>query len=211
MKTKFKIIETPYYILAVSDEEIKEGDLCSYNKSHNSRNPDWELIICGVIEREEMHPYSNGKLLLWMKKIIAYHRKNSAPELDLPSLPECEDDVVTLSQNATKNQKFANGLREEQIAQIYFRRGYKAATKVYSEEDLRKAIEIARDMKYITYSEDEIISTVNQPKTPKWFVAENNEKCKCGVNCEFEICKHESKLKTTTINSKTYLIGYYEK
>jgi len=57
-------------IYITSDEEIKEGDWCLYNKNHDSKCPFWELVKCGTIERKEMHPISNGKLLLWMKKII---------------------------------------------------------------------------------------------------------------------------------------------
>ena len=57
-------------IYITSDEKIKNRDWCLYNKNHNSRNPDWILTKCGEIESEEMHPISEGKLLLWMKKII---------------------------------------------------------------------------------------------------------------------------------------------
>ena len=57
-------------IYITSDEEIKNRDWCLYNKNHNSRNPDWILTKCGEIESEEMHPISECKLLLWMKKII---------------------------------------------------------------------------------------------------------------------------------------------
>ena len=66
-----------YHMYITSDEEIKKGDWCLYNKNHNSINPNWELVKCGVIEREEMHPISNGRLLLWMTKIIL------ATDLDL--------------------------------------------------------------------------------------------------------------------------------
>ena len=58
------------YLQLASDEKIKNRDWCLYNKNHNSRNPDWILTKCGEIESEEMHPISEGKLLLWMKKII---------------------------------------------------------------------------------------------------------------------------------------------
>jgi hypothetical protein len=58
------------HIYITSDEEIKEGDWCLYNKNHNAKVPNWFIVKCGKIEREEMHPISNGKLLLWMKKII---------------------------------------------------------------------------------------------------------------------------------------------
>lgn len=52
------------------DEEIREGDWCLYNKNHNYNDPNWEMFKCSKIESEEMHPISNGKLLLWMNKII---------------------------------------------------------------------------------------------------------------------------------------------
>jgi len=58
------------HIYITSDEEIKTSNWCLYNKNHDSRNPNWELVKCGVIEREEMHPISEGRLLLWMTKII---------------------------------------------------------------------------------------------------------------------------------------------
>lgn len=60
----------PQNMYITSDEEIKKGDWCLYNKNHNSINPNWELVKCGVIEREEMHPISDGRLLLWMTKIV---------------------------------------------------------------------------------------------------------------------------------------------
>jgi hypothetical protein len=58
------------HIHITSDEKINEGDWCLYNKNHDSKNPSWVVIKCGIIEREEMHPESNGMLLLWMIKII---------------------------------------------------------------------------------------------------------------------------------------------
>ena len=67
----------PQYLYATADEEIKETDWCLYNKNHNSKNPIWELFQCGKIESEEMHPISEGKLLLWLRKIVT----TSDPEL----------------------------------------------------------------------------------------------------------------------------------
>ena len=61
---------TNQHIYITNNEEIKDGNWCLYNKNHNSRNPIWELVKCGKIKREEMHPHTNGKLLLWMMKII---------------------------------------------------------------------------------------------------------------------------------------------
>lgn len=59
-----------FNLYITSDEEINKEDYCLYNKNHNSENPDWELVKCGEIEREEMHPISEGRLLLWMIKIV---------------------------------------------------------------------------------------------------------------------------------------------
>lgn len=59
------------HLYFLSDEEIKEGDWVLYNSNHNSKNPKWELLQCNKIERKEMYPHFNNKLLLWMKKIIA--------------------------------------------------------------------------------------------------------------------------------------------
>jgi len=67
---EFPIIETPEYILAVSDEEIKVGD---YGLSKVN-----EIIIFGK--------NYNSKLY---KKIIAHQPKNKSPEIEgLPLLPE---------------------------------------------------------------------------------------------------------------------------
>jgi hypothetical protein len=197
---KLQIIETPEYILAVSDKENKEGDLC--------------IDMNGKIFKHENHfPISIGQ-----RKIIAYQPKGNALELDLPLLPQIvvEDDVVGLSTKATEGQKFANGQHEEIVAQIYFRKGYKAATKVYSEEDLREAIEYAynKGVLEIDISIDEIISqSLKQPKTPKWFVAETVcDQClddETVDSCYCNFGNYKTELKTTTINGKTYLVGTY--
>lgn len=60
----------PQEIYITSEDPIKEGDWCLYNKNHNSEKPCWEIIKCGKIENEYMHAQSDGKLILWMKNII---------------------------------------------------------------------------------------------------------------------------------------------
>jgi hypothetical protein len=89
--------------------------------------------------------------------------------------------------------------------------GYKAATKVYSEEDIDNA--------YIQGSVDaetggnkrtlrlRYLESLKQSKTPKWFVAE-----KTVVSDEIDHIYSGNiryGLKTTTINNKTYLVGTY--
>ena len=213
---KLQIIETPDYILAVSDEDIKEDD-------------------CNLTNGEDVFDYTDVKnrysleyVNRYQQKITAYQPRGNAKELDLPLLPEIviEDDVEKL---AEKYANLKNSIHDydEQYYNSHgvviakgFIEGYKSATKVYNEEDLRKVIELSR----ITYKEKtfgtvlpkykpgEIVNLVTQPKTPKWFVAEHIGKC-CGnqlinqcINCK----KYKPQLKTTTIKGKTYLVGKYE-
>jgi hypothetical protein len=219
METKFKIIETKDYILAVSDDEIKEGDLCFLEENY---------YVNGGVGK-----YNHQKASGWgiaysphghnfFKKIISYQPKNNAPELDLPLLPllpeiVVEDDVEKLAKETTK--KYVNE-REKQTAYLEFIKGYKAATKVYSEEDLRKAIKMAvkgmldSGVKgWTTVTENEIIQSINQPKTHEWFVAEmeyQNLDGKWSSYYPFASSAKDSRLKTTTISGKTYLVGHYE-
>jgi hypothetical protein len=82
MQTKFEIIETPDYILAVSDEKIKEGDknIWGYHRTYG-------FLFEDVV--------SNKSIILESKKIIAYKPKGNSPKLDLPLLPEMVVDIDT--------------------------------------------------------------------------------------------------------------------
>jgi hypothetical protein len=193
---KLQIIETPDYILAVSDEEIKEGD--------------WVYITL----KPSICQYKTNMPKEWCKKITAYQPKGNAPELDLPLLPEItiENDVEKLAEQYVNSISYK--AMKEDFAQGYlmaaFINGYKAATKTFSEDDLRKAIDLSRETLeydeqhgwYSTMSEDEIIKSLKQPKTPKWFVAETRQ------YSDEELYKI-TEFKTTTINGKTYLVGTY--
>jgi len=192
---KLKIIETAEYILAVSDEEIKEGDY---------------IIKHGFIFKAVKNgAFSNNRKisLEFLKanphpKVVAYQPKGNAPELDLPLLPEIvvEDDVKKL---ALINEIYPEYPTEYNA----FIKGHKSSTKVYSEDDLREAIKQTRyGMLYNKQYEDEFIQSLKQPKTPKWFVAEIEERLDQTYS---EHGCYRQKLKTTTINGKTYLIGTY--
>jgi hypothetical protein len=52
-----------------------------------------------------------------------------------------------------------------------FLKKYGKETYKYTEEDLRKVIEASRDIRYVTYSEDELIQSL-QTKRPKYFECE---------------------------------------
>ena len=225
MENKFQIVETPDYILAVSDEEIKEGDTIFnyFGLKHNEQ----------VISKASKNAVINWKNDLYIndgtkrirdgiKKIIAHIPKGNAPELDLPLLPEIvvEDDVEKLLDEKYPYEVGYSVSDENSTIQAMreaFIEGHKAATKVYSEEDLKNAF--IAGMEFIAvdpskYQDDanEYTQSLKQPKTPNWFVAEHTGKC-CGnqlINQCIDCKKYEPIPKTTTINGKTYLVGKYE-
>jgi hypothetical protein len=226
MKKQFKIIETKNYILAVSEKEIKEGYVYNYFNDGiyylTFKTTDRQLLSKpNILVIEDIKAFPENYV-----QIIAYKPKNNAPELDLPLLPEIvvEDDVEKLAKESNLKREFpSRGYGEDE-----FIAGYKAATKVYSEEDLRKAIELSRvtyqDKSFgktmFKYKPGEVIQLTKDSKTPEWFVAEMEQvilkdpnSCEhyIEVGCIEDICTcYTFRLKTTTINNKTYLVGHYE-
>jgi hypothetical protein len=223
METKFKIIETSDYILAVSDEEIKEDDYCiNFFKS----NDYIDAHTCSIIKRNYLKSETFDNFL----KIIAYQPKGNAPELDLPLLPEIvvEDEVEKLAKNSLRKQPWDTslGLPFNEGYKKGFMDGYNSSTKTYSEEDLRKAIELSRiNYKEKTfgtvlpkYKPGEIVNLVTQAKIPKYFVAEmkcsrcyvplSNDECFSAKECSRN--PNDDLPLTTTINNKKYLVGTYE-
>jgi hypothetical protein len=237
MNNKLQIIETPDYILAVSDEEIKEGDL-GYEKSLSN-----DCIHLIYSRNEKLCFFRFRNVPIWLnkdtnniKKIIAYQIKGSAPELDLPLLPEIivEDDVEELTKidllhlisivKKSVDYNSVMGITLEATLIRLLKQFDKIATKIYSEEDLKKIREMLVQGAFTDMScssavveFDKIIQSLKQPKTPKWFVAE----MKCG-RCYIPLkdddcwsakeCSRNSKndlLLTITINGKTYLVGTY--
>jgi hypothetical protein len=215
MKTRFKIIETEEYILSISNKQPIENYYYDTNINNIRHTGGAEYAIDSSI-----------------KQIIAYQPKNNAPELDLPLLPLLpeifvEDDVEKLAENSVKDINKSNvDYKFKEIYKAFFIEGYKSATKVYNEEDMRKAIELSRvtyqDKSFgktmFKYKPGEVIQLTKDSKTPKWFVAEMGTpptiKSRQVVS-EFvsnSLIKSTifPKLKTTTINNKTYLVGNYE-
>jgi len=212
MNNKLQIIETPEYYLAVSEEEIKESN-CG-------------LITSAVMTYEQMIKEWGEPL---GRKIIAYKPKNNAPTLGLPLLPEIvvEDEVEKLAVNYAGNRKLGAGHGypsfEACLLEKGFIEGYKSATKVYSEEDLKKAynkgfsegvIKGTCSMVYKHESFEEYIQSLKQSKTtPKWFIAETVcDQClddETVDSCYCNFGNYKTVLKNTTINGKTYLVGTY--
>jgi hypothetical protein len=89
---QFKIIPTEDYILAVSDEEIKESEELIPNK--------WYInSYRGYDKPFKNHNLDNNG---YLKQVIAYQPKGNAPELDLPLLPEIVIDNDEVKKVATK-------------------------------------------------------------------------------------------------------------
>jgi hypothetical protein len=204
---KLERIEITDYTLWVSDEEYKKNEIIVETK-------------LGWIMKATEHGlpnYNPNK-----KKVIAYQPKtDNAPELDLPLLPQIivEDDIARIV-----DKEFADEFKIAQYAMPAIWYDFKlkiikflnAATKKYSEEDLKKAILMARrhdvdlhDGKGCTLipqnTEDEIIQSLKKSK-PKYFLPEFETVTK-GTN-EFDFYE-ESVMKTEVVDGKTYLKGKY--
>jgi len=223
METKFKIIETDSYILAVSDEEIKDEnwvitDLLSIYPS---------LIVKVKEEEGILWTMNDDKLDVLPdrdRKIIAHKPKGNAPELDLPLIPEMvvEDDVEKLAYECFENLKLTNpkgGIKEFIRLAVHF--GYnkgKASSKIYSEDDLRKAMKdivewvvLKKPNDFVNVNDkiNEIIQSLKQSKTPVWFEAEIVKDCDCFATT-FEGCSQCLDYKTTTNSEgKQVLVGTY--
>lgn len=201
MQTKFKIIETPDYTLAVSDE-VRVDSITDWYYEHDNIIPLYQFTKEALPEE------------YYLPKVVAYQPKGNAPELDLPLLPEIvmEDDVEKLAKNSMSLCESDMGYLNTWV------RGYNAATKFYSENDLRKAFNFGfneginyADLKNIDEEAEEIsdeywdvfVKNLKQPKT-KWFVAEIEQ---YPINYHKDLW--HNRLKTTKINGKTFLVGKY--
>jgi hypothetical protein len=203
---KLQRIETTNYILWVSLTPSKKGQLCYDTVDGTIFTKEYDSIPHPLTND---NPISENNYL----PIIAYQPKNNAPELDLPLLPEMVvGDAV---------EKLAEGKVETVLEKIKdvtkrwfwkkgFVYGYKSATKVYSEDDVLSFLDLHTDSAPIEYLKSEF-KKLKQPKTPKWFVAEIESACDYDFTsrCTMGRCSCKTKLKTTTINGKTYLIGKF--
>jgi hypothetical protein len=195
---KNEIIYTDDYALIVSDEHIKDV------RPHKGK---YHLEDGLTINKFPDYLTDLGAC----KLIIAHRPLTDAPILEgVPLLPEFsqEDDVVEL---ALRTYPFGNSERNALIA------GYNKAkeTYKYTEEDLRKAIDMATTRRHedtvLFFRSDEIIQSLQQPKRPKYFetVCDCQE---CGANktdlsldmgCENKIAT------ITNSQGQTELVGEY--
>ena len=162
---KNEIIYTDDYALIVSDEHIKDV------RPHKGK---YHLEDGLIINKFPDYLTDLGAC----KLIIAHRPLTDAPILEgVPLLPEFsqEDDVVEL---ALRTYPFGNSERNALIT------GYNKAkeTYKYTEEDLRKAIDMATTRRHedtvLFFRSDEIIQSLQQPKRPKYFECEMEPKYK---------------------------------
>jgi hypothetical protein len=125
-----------------------------------------------------------------------------------------EDDVENLAEINSEKHHYAFGQQSE-FYQLGFIEGYKAATKVYSEDDL---VEFCMNMlSQYTQGNTNIHNrellkeslTCKQSK-PKWFVVEMKTVWRRNTDRNVPTKDDlDQELKTTTINGKNYLVGTY--
>jgi hypothetical protein len=252
MEKKLEIIETPDYFFITDKSAIEIGGYGIHN-NEEYRNKYWKhdkfiLVKCTESNKVSIQEHWDN--------IIAYQPKGNAEELNLPLLPEWEEDIwqigniisVTTTHDLEirgefpNHNEYINKGKQTYVGELIERdKGLclktncgkhfntqatywfgsilrqeaklieKAATKVYSEEDLRKALSILRDYDGYKLSNDAIIQSLKQPKTSKWFVAEMETPYTDGFT-EDRVRRFYGKpeVKTTTINGKVYLVGKYE-
>lgn len=175
------IIKTHNYLLIVSDEEIKEGDWHMYSNKDGSLNGPYGF-------RRFLHNDYRCLNAYKCKKLISHLPLNNSPVLEgVPLLPPLEDEVEEIVKDYVQELIDCKSVKEHErawISAICHQLIIKAKEKYkYTEEDLRKVIDMARETLeydenrgwYNTKSEDKIIQSLQQPKMPVAFECESTQ------------------------------------
>jgi hypothetical protein len=204
MQNKLELIETEKYWLAVSDKQPVVGYYfdTNINRVHNTGGSGYGIDNT-------------------VRQIVAHLSKDNNPILEgvdlLPEIMEVEDDVEKLALHYSVSIAY-KGMKDA-LSQGYliaaFINGHKAATKTFSEADMREAIKIAIKLTFDGYREsdnslqpkvEELIQSLKQLTKPKYFVADTT----------ISLCKRNNTygtriLKTTTNKQGlNVLVGKYE-
>lgn len=185
MKLKTKLIQIEDYLLLINEEaEIKEGDIV-YR--------DTGVVFKITNERISYYREVIPKTVHKIYKCLAYYPlTKEAKELDLPLLPNPFEEV-DIERLADKWFLINNYNKEDLIHshtipncitnKNLFIEGYKAAqSKQFSLDDMRKAIEMAREQdcsnfEYYgfcekSYTDEEIIQSISTQQLPSEFIPE---------------------------------------
>ena len=167
---KYKIIKTDNYLLIVDDSEIKESNIVLYKNQPCIFTQ--QIDANGVRLFKYLNSGGIGMGEDWGgQKIIAHLPLNDSPILEgVDLLPPLEDEVVKLAVQEVGIDNSIYNISDHES----FIKGYNKAKEKYeyTEKDLKKAIEISKDIKYVTFSIDEIIQSLQQPKYPVAFECE---------------------------------------
>ena len=176
-----KLINNDIYLLLIDAEaEIMYNDLCYDIYGSPGYNNIKYVIRC---LRSANDSYWNKHT----SKIIAYRKLNSeAKELDLPLLPpfEREIDINEIAKQRAIDRKWhPNSMETRRVGNEIIeavKYGYEIAqSKQFSLDDMKKAIEMAREYEFIRfgggdieskYTEEEIIQSLSTQQLPKEFV-----------------------------------------
>lgn len=167
MKIRLKIIETRKCIIAVSEEmKIRVGD-------YYLSNGDTIYKATALTDFEKLNEHNRT-----FKRILGYMPKTDCVFLfGVPYLPEIEieDNVEKLAEDYT--EKWCGKRKVDNYIHDAFIAGYKAATKVYTKEDIKKAIKQSflsgvERIAYYEPVENGIIESLERSKIPKWFIAD---------------------------------------
>lgn len=213
---KYEIIKTDNYLLVVDESEIKIGDwyyLPRTNEGYKCQEDPTELEL---------------EKRFGVRKIIAHLPLNGSPTLEgVDLLPPLGDDVANIANQLSKAYSVYQTAQDDIYPGIVI--GYNAAKEKYkyTEEDLRKAIQLAWEADSIDgtvdlnivlhyadnndlrtkWSEDEIIQSLSQPKMPIGFECVTQKLFKHNEFMEREF--YDSILTTTTPEGYTEWMGIY--
>jgi hypothetical protein len=163
----YKIIQTEDYLLIVDGSEIKDGDWYFWKVTNSVQKAKKDSL--------DRLPTNNGS-----NKIIAHLPLNGASMLDgvntLPALPN-------EAQEWARSQWSCEPGDYEELYYDGLEKGFNAAKQKYqyTEEDMRKVIDMAREQYLVKYTDneyefeysiDEIIQSLQQPKMPVGFSLE---------------------------------------
>jgi hypothetical protein len=197
---KLEIIDTEQYVLAVYNEEIKEGDLFC--------RVDTKMLFSTL---KGSNPCIIRDLC---RKVITYRPKSNVKALDLPLLPDIQDDVTC---EEWFNELLYLSGDDREKAKLYIKIGYDRATEKYNFtrqdlEDLVQNICDWQDENKKQISSVDVNSFVQKYtqskifKLPKYFIAETEL---IEINLNADRIQYLKQIKTQVINGKKYLVGKY--